>query len=507
MVRTGLGGSIPGAPDSGGGSSDSSSGGGSGVDPADEFGRELGGDPAESGGSNTGAPADPADEFGQELGGDPAESGGNNTGAPAPSDGGPSGGSSSSSSLGEIRDRFDARVDSATDTISSAAEPVTSRIDAVSDALPGRTGEAFAAGVGVAAIPEPTPVTEVSGTTIAGGAALVGGGILASRALRDRAGELGVGDRVSNELDVGQPRRDVTEVGVGERVSGELGVGDVTPTETQIGIGSTVGRGEFEVNAGTAVDQGTNNGDLTDPFADQSPSINDATADKEFIRDDSPSQVTDRDPVRFPADEAATGTAPGALDQFRDELAGDPVESLESGVGAGGVGDPFSGGGFDPELAEPNDPTDIATTTGVDGAGVTPGDSGTVSGDATTTGGGTGSGTGVGAGTGTGAEPTLREAVTVGTQSGVTNATPATTATPGQVAEPTVAENVFAEPAGVETGFGPGTGSGSRDRVRNPDEEGEADDDRTPFTTLFSDEQFDSGIQGASDVAGEQFRL
>jgi len=66
------------------------SSGGSDPDPADEFGSELGGDPAESGGSNSGAdpdpapdpPPDPADEFGSELGGDPAESGGSNTGAP-----------------------------------------------------------------------------------------------------------------------------------------------------------------------------------------------------------------------------------------------------------------------------------------------------------------------------------------------------------------------------------------------------------------------------------------
>jgi len=121
MVRTGLGGGIPGYDPGGGGSdeggSSGSSGGSSGgsdPDPADEFGSELGGDPVESGGAPApdpdpapdpapdpdpspstgggsssgggggGSTPDPADEFGSELGGDPAESGGSNTGAPGP---------------------------------------------------------------------------------------------------------------------------------------------------------------------------------------------------------------------------------------------------------------------------------------------------------------------------------------------------------------------------------------------------------------------------------------
>lgn len=129
----------------------------------------------------------------------------------------------------------------------SVLDTVTEPVDNVRDTLPGRTGEAFAAGAAVAAIPEPTPITEGVGTTVAAGAALTGGAILAGRAVRDRSGELEIGERFPNELDTGRPQRDVSELEIGTGSGPEVEPGDTTPQPTEVGTGSGVTRSEIEI--------------------------------------------------------------------------------------------------------------------------------------------------------------------------------------------------------------------------------------------------------------------
>jgi len=140
------------------------------------------------------------------------------------------------------------------DRIESTGSRLREGVTDVSNRLPGRTGEAFAVGAGIAAIPEPTPATEVTGATIAGGAALAGGAILASRAARDS--ELEPGDLIGNsELDPTRSQREVNELmpsgsaGIGNR---EIEPGSRTFDAPEIGIGSVTGGSELDVGGGTA---------------------------------------------------------------------------------------------------------------------------------------------------------------------------------------------------------------------------------------------------------------
>jgi hypothetical protein len=115
-----------------------------------------------------------------------------------------------------IADRVSADVEAGESVPERVSDGLQSGLDSarstgadIQDTLPGRTGEAAALGATVAAVPEPTPVTEVTGATIAGGALLVGGGILASRAARN---ELEIGERIPDELETGRSRQEIREM-------------------------------------------------------------------------------------------------------------------------------------------------------------------------------------------------------------------------------------------------------------------------------------------------------
>jgi len=279
-----------------------------------------------------------------------------------------------------------------------------STVDDVSDTLPGRTGEAFAAGVGVAAIPEPTPVTEGLGTAIAGGAALAGAGILASRAVRDS--ELDVGERVTNELDVGQSRREVSELTPSSGRVSELAPGDTTPTTTEIGVGSRVGGSEIDVPTetdapGTIATTGLQIGreqeavdeeeatitrdDLVDelPDVDQpGPSVREQirrddlqTPAREFVTGES--AVVGREEVGQSAI-VGSGTASQISEAVQEPAVEPSASALGVGVGVGSASDPLLAGAEEdrPAATDPFDAvrervlgeTATETATGVDTA-------------------------------------------------------------------------------------------------------------------------------------------
>lgn len=411
------------------------------------------------------------------------------------------------------------------ETVSSGVERVRSGVNSVSDTLPGGTGTAFAAGVGLAAVPEPTPATEVSGAAIAGGAALVGGGVLASRALRERGGELGIGERVTNELDTGQSRRDVTEIGVStgtsaefeapsspEPVGTEIGVPQRAPgssagevpvarTGQQVGVGQQPAREIGDERTTITRDdlEGFERTDELDEAERQRQIREELERRQEFVRDDSPTRDGTRDPVRFPADEAATGTAPGLAEQLEPDFDVGREPAFGTAFGAGSGTDRFVGGFETDEVAGGAggfaggaiDRTAIDTLGGQP-TGTRP-EPGRETGGGTDTTGVTDTGTDTGGVTDTETTTQLAAEAAVGSQ----------TATPTQTdvfAEPTAFEEVFVEP--VEAGFGSGSGTPTRDRPRRPVDEFERDDDAIAFDTDVDDDRFDTGFLSAEDALG-----
>jgi len=472
-----------------------------------------------------------------------------------PSDGGSGGSDDSGGVVERVRTGIDRVASGAGDVVSdtvdagqNVAEPVTSSVDTVSDTLPGRTGEAFAAGAAVAAVPEPTPVTETTGAAIAGGAALVGGGVLASRALQERGGELGVGERVTNELGVGQQNTDVSEIEPGSGVTSEVGVGQVAPTATEVGLGSVTDVSELDVG-GTASDVAINAAQQVgigeqvgqeDSFTIGRDTIDDVeqTSDideqeqltqireelerrQEFARENG-EQFRDptRDPVRFPGDEAATGTAPGVIEQQVPDFSGGDATTLGTATGARGATDPFLGGSdFDTGSAgdDVTDPTALANTFGV----------GTDAGSDTGTGDGTLGGTETGGGTVT--DPatgtTTAETTLTATQSATETAqlqasglasetlTATQTATDTAQAQQSALESQLAEPTLTQvetqvvepTDFGSPTAQADRDRPRREEPEPDPDDDPAAAVFGIDADAFGSGILSGSDAAASLF--
>lgn len=545
------------------------------------------------------------DEFSRTAGGggtsEPVDGGGSTEPTTEPVDdvqrvdpGAPSGGSDPTRDSGGVVDRVTSTVgetvsgagtvaDNVGSTVTDTIDGVQSGVSRVEETLPGPTGTAFATGVGVAAVPEPTPVTETTGAAIAGGAALVGGGVLASRAIRNRGSELEIGERVRSELGVGQQNQDVTEVGVGERVTSEVGVGETGPTETEVGLGSTTGVSELDVvgtgsagglNAAQQIGVGGTTGEVTeedpeqddveiaDPiddtndiarqaFEQQQYEVQEIYGDEQFesvperervespgpfndaggagiagsgepetfgereetfaerfnrfIEDDQPQQVN-RDPVRFPADEAASGTAAGVLEQEAPDFNPGERFGLGTATGAGAAGDLLIGGvdtnGTGEQSIDPGVQYDPLGSGAVDdasgvGSGTEPSPGSNVD-DAVDTDGGTDTG------------PADQAAPA---QTAITTATPAAQApiqgvgSPGSQSFSTPELSTFeSQPAEPTTTVpGPGGGQGRRRRPPRPGPDDGPDDDPQPFAFAQDSDEFGSGILSGSEAVDRLF--
>lgn len=411
-----------------------------------------------------------------------------------------------------VSDTVSAGIDAGQDV----ASDVSGGVDRVEETLPGATGTAFAAGAGLAAVPEPTPVTEVSGTAIAGGAALVGGGVLASRALRDS--EIDVGERVRNELEVGESRRDVTEIEPGANRISELEPGTTSPVPTEVGVGSTVAGSEVDV----PTDSGTG---LDDTFGATGVQIGREEAvddDTTITRDDLVNDLPDVDqpapsirerqrreeltaPEReFPTGESAVvgrETASEIADGVQEPTFDQPTTAFGTGVGFGQATDPFLGGGeFDdepgvsgidrvyggPRGVRPETLTEPSTEP------ITPEDVGTGGGTEPITDTGTDQPTDTATAT-TNVEAQLLAAETaVGTQPALEEAAgfaePELTAFETQVAEPTVTE--------VPTNPGDPTRDRRDPSLPTPDE----DDEEQPFEVGLRADELDSGILSGDEA-------
>lgn len=441
-------------------------------------------------------------------------------------------------------------VDNSIDAGQDAFRTVESNVNRVGDTLPGRTGEAFVAGATLAAVPEPTPVTEVSGAAIAGSAALVGGGVLASRALRNRDGsEVGVGERVRNELEIGQSRQDVSEVGVGGGVGSttEVPPGRTGRMTSEVGLGSTTTVSELEVGEGDdqptgptinvaeqlgiGQQRGQQVGQQEEPFTIGRDTIEDVERTgeleeaerqrqireelerrQEFVREDGTPGQINRDPVRFPADEAATGTAPGILEQVGSDFNPGRSDALATGVGAGAttpdflggdrVSDDVTGAGTDPAsgavtgiqnpygdalgIGAQTEPTADTTTT-TDTGGLT--DSGTDTGTDTLT----------DTGSGVLTDTTTVEATT--TAQGQAQAV--TEATPQQFAQPEV--TTFETQVTELNAPGTSLGQGSRRRPRRDEPDPENDEEANLLAFDTDTDAFGSGILSGSDAVDSLF--
>jgi hypothetical protein len=414
-------------------------------------------------------------------------------------------------------------VDSGVSGAQNVVSDVAGGVDRVSDTLPGATGTAFAAGAGLAAVPEPTPATEISGGAIAGGAALVGGGILASRALRNRGGELDVGERVRNELDVGESRRDVTEVEPGANRISELEPGTTSPVPTEVGVGSTVAGSEVTVptDSDTGLDdtfgatgvqigreEGVDDGTTItrDDLIGEQPDIEQPgpSIREQQRREDLTAPERD-----FPTGESAVigrQTASEIADSVQEPRVETTATGFGIGVGFGQGTDPFLGGGeFDDEPAagtierpvggtgvrpdaltgpttEPDTPTDVGTGTEPIG--------------------------GTGTGTDTGTEPVqepLTASTVVSDVAGTQPQAEALEATPQAFASPELV--AFESPTVEVTGPGSGLGSGQGRRPRDPDLDEEGEEEPDPVGFGFDADQFGSGLlsgeAAADDVLGD----
>ena len=528
------GGYDPGGSDDSGSDSSGSAGGGLAGGGGDSFT----GDPSDVGGGDDPEPdPEPTTPAGPGL--DPGAGGGGGGSDPDPEpstpagpglDPGTGGGGSPEPEPDPVRSRVDQVTSGVGDVVDSGVSgaqdvvsDVAGGVDRVSDTLPGATGTAFAAGAGLAAVPEPTPATEISGGAIAGGAALVGGGILASRALRDRGGEVGIGERVGNELEVGQSRQDVTEVEPGTRVGSELEPGATSPVPTEVGVGSTVSSSEVDVPSGTdsglddvlgttgvqigreeGVDDGTTitRDDLIgeQPDIDQpGPSIREQQRREDLT-------APERD---FPTGESAVigrQTASEIADSVQEPSVETTATGFGTGVGFGQGTDPFLGGGeFDDE------PADGTIERPVGGTGVRPDAlTGPTTEPDTPTDVGTGTEPigGTGTGTDTGTEPVqepLTASTVVSDVAGTQPQAEAVEATPQAFASPELV--AFESPTVEVTGPGSGLGSGQGRRPRDPEPDEENEEQPDPVGFGFDADQFGSGLlsgeAAADDVLGD----
>lgn len=401
------------------------------------------------------------------------------------------------STVGATVSDVSAVADDVGGTVTDTIDDVQGGVNRVEETLPGPTGAAFATGVGVAAVPEPTPITETTGAAIAGGAALAGGAVLASRAIRDRGSELEIGDRVTSELGIGQQSQDVSELEVGERTTSEVGVGDAGPTETEVGLGSTTTVDEiqiddgdgFGVSAGTAVGSGagtgTGLGEDIGPTIDapDEPSIDQTGEDTATGGD---TGTIDRDPVRFPANEGATGTAPDVVDQQVPDF--DPTDAFGLGTAVGG-GALVNEGAFGLDTSRE---TNTATGGGDVSIAEPPADD-TI-----------GGGTTAGPGTETGAteQPTqAQELLTATTTTPAAQAPAEPFGSPGAQSFATPEVSAFENQVVEPTTTGPtGQGEGRRRRPRRLDR-GDDDEDGTPGLLFAQDsDEFGSGLLSGDEA-------
>ena len=443
-----------------------------------------------------------------------------------PGTGGGGGGGSPEPEPDPVRSRIDQITTGVSDVVDSGVSgtqnvvsDVTGGVDRVSDTLPGATGTAFAAGAGLAAVPEPTPATEISGGAIAGGAALVGGGILASRALRNRGGEVGVGERVRNELDVGESRRDVTEVEPGANRISELEPGTTSPVPTEVGIGSTVAGSEVAVptDSGTGLDdtfgatgvqigreEGVDDGTTItrDDLIGEQPDIEQPGPS---IREQQRREDLTAPEREFPTGESAVigrQTASEIADAVQEPSVETTATGFGTGVGFGQATDPFLGGGeFDDE------PAAGTIERPVGGTGVRPDalTGPTTEPDAPTDA-GTGTGTDSGTGSGTGTEPVQEPFTATTVVNDVLGTQPQTEAveTIGEAfANPEV--TAFESPTVEATAPGTGVGNGTGRRPRDPDIEEEFDEEPVPVGFGFNADDIDSGLLSGSEAADDVF--
>ena len=225
----------------------------------------------------------------------------------------------------------------------SVTDRISSTIDSVRD-RPG--GTVAAAGLGVAAIPEPTPATETAGLAVAGTALATGAVVEGVRRSEISVPSRG-SDTSQSEIETPtnqQPQQ--SEVGVGS--------GDVTQTEIQTPVNPQQRTGEVSVpqtrdqtgevsvpaietaqQIGITQQPDQQIGQRRDEVVLDRETIDDVErADEldeperlrqireelerrqEFVREDQPLENPERDPVRFPADEATVGTDESLVDSF-----------------------------------------------------------------------------------------------------------------------------------------------------------------------------------------------
>jgi len=199
-------------------------------------------------------------------------------------------------------------------------------------------------GLAATGIAAPEPATTGAGTAIAAGTAAAAG----ASAVRDRA-EIDVPDRVETErpeittpveadvqpaeLGVDQASVDVTEIEVGDDrtavTPAELGVGDPTDTPAEVDAP--------DVDAAAIVDQpGTIDGpgDFITPDA---PSIDREPMSEQETETGTSPTVVDREPVRFPAEEAFE---PSVSESFEEDTIEFEATEFETGTGQATRADP-----------------------------------------------------------------------------------------------------------------------------------------------------------------------
>jgi hypothetical protein len=459
-----------------------------------------------------------------------------------------------------------------TDQISGGIDRVQSAGAGVQNELqetfPGRTGEAAALGAGIAAVPEPTPATEITGGAIVGGAALAGGAILASRAARNS--ELEIGDFTPNELEPsGRTRQEIRE----QEVTGSAGIGnnELQPTGgtvavSELDVGATQQQPELEVGGNTGTG-GTANQPADDTVvpgefplpgrdiprdptqeAGDEPSPGDVVGGADFttgVTIGSGTGTGSGTGRGREVDPGRTGTGTGTASEILDEVRRDINTPVERGPG----------GAFRPEREFPTgagavvgraiDRAEQGQQPGVGeigvGAGVGVGASGAPrdplappaedqrrdrpAGFGVGTGIGQGVGTGLGTDTGTDTPPGFE--TDTGTDTGVGTGTGTATETALEemlfIQEETVVENqpalenppaqetaleqALAQPTLAELGFGSGGTSNSEpeEDERFPFDDDSGDTDPLALLASRDDAVFGSGITGGGEALGELF--
>ena len=260
------------------------------------------------------------------------------------------------------------------------------------DGLDIDTRDATAAAAGAVAVPE--PVTSTAGAAVLAGAGAAAGlgaarqqaeidvpddadeleqaeiSVPAERGLVDS--EVSVPDRredfATTELDVGTADTEVTEIETPDTPTGRTGEIGVPSIDAQ----QLIGREEFvdEDDVTTIGDDTTvisredleDTGPLVDiPAEEQQRQIREELERRqEFVREDIEPEIVDREPVRFPADEAATTTTE-PVDEGLDVA----EPSLATDVGSGRLGRDFPGA-FDPDDTTAQTPLDLPERSALD---------------------------------------------------------------------------------------------------------------------------------------------